>query len=71
MMTLKDTNTFGRISVDKGSARRRDLNLTIHNTQKRLEDTNPQSQQATHSFDRASTGTGTINSQYDKKINHS
>jgi len=30
VITLKDTNTFGRISLDKGSARRRDLNLTIH-----------------------------------------
>jgi hypothetical protein len=49
LVTLKDT--LGRTLLEEGSARRRELYLTTHNTYKRqtsmlLRDSNPQSQQA-------------------------
>ena len=53
LITLKDTHThthtLGRIPLDEGSARRRDLYLTTHNTEHSQEsrrDSDPQSQQA-------------------------
>ena len=58
--------TAGRTPLDKGSARRRDLYLTTHNTHRHpysRRDANPQSQQESgrrsYALDREAAGTGT------------
>ena len=64
------THSVGRTPLDEGSARRRDLYLTTHNTQKRqasmppagFEPTIPASEHSqTHALDRAATGIGELN----------
>ena len=63
------THTFGRVPVDEGSARRRDLYLTTHNTHKRqtsmpptrLEPTIPvDDRPQTLALDRAATAIGIL-----------
>jgi hypothetical protein len=67
-------HTLGRTPLHKWSARRRDLDLTTHNTRKRdrhpfpRRDSNPQSQQASGhrpTLDRAATGIGIYIDVYD------
>jgi len=67
LITLNDTHTIGRTRLDEGSARRRDLYLTTHNTHKRqtsmppegFEPAIPASERSqTQVLDRATTGIG-------------
>jgi len=69
-VTLSNTPTSGRNPLDEGSARRRDLYLTKHNTHNRqtsvppagFEPAIPASERSqTHALDRAATGIGALN----------
>jgi hypothetical protein len=75
-ITLRHT-TFGRIPLDKWSARRLDLYLTIHNIHKRQTSVPPAEFRPailasqwplTHALDRAATGIGTENKFGDHKL---
>jgi hypothetical protein len=76
LITLTDTHTVGRTILDEGSARRRDLHLTTHNTHKRqttmsragFEPSIPAIERPqSHALHRMATGIGLI-SFYDIKF---